>query len=272
MNKKSMATKSMTKIDRYGWSALDERCTYKRIPISQLNVGEYQRGEVCQQVTCAKAAHYTNAAAGAVIVAQRKDGTFWLVDGLQRKLAAERRSDITHLDCMVFQSKGEAHEAQVFLLCNKGRVAVSAMHKFHASVRAGLDPEATINKWAQDHGFVIADAHSTKGRVIRFATSLVRAWEMDASICKQSLHIVNRICDGEMNKYIFEGVMLLLRKGVDVDGEVNKIRSMGGQTRLLKEINTAAILLGKSKTWTTCAVGVLNVINHKRRNRIHVEF
>lgn len=270
INKASMISETMTKIERYKWDELDSKCTHKRLPIQALNVGAYQRGEASSMGTTSKAAHYSRAAAGAVIVGERKDGTYWLVDGLQRKLAAEKRADITHLDCMVFPSNGERHEAEVFLLCNRGRVAVSALHKYHASVRAGFEPEKTIDAWLSENGYCASDCKCKKE--IKCITRFVNSWKLDAESAKTALFICDEICDGFINGFIYEGIWVLLRKGVDVAGNKQKLIRLGGMDAILREINATAILCGKSKTWSTCAAGILSLINKRRQKKIYIEF
>jgi hypothetical protein len=262
-------TKTSKNIDRYKWDELDSKCTHKRLPLSALNIGAYQRGEASARITTSKAAHYRQAAAGAVVVGERKDGTYWLVDGLQRKLAAEKRGDITHLNCMVFSSNGEQHEAEIFLLCNRGRVAVSALHKYHASVRAGFEPESTINTWLNLNGYSVGDNKNRKE--IKCVTRFVDSWKYDEENAKKALVICDEICDGFINGFVFEGIWVLLRKGVDVSLYKDKLIRLGGRDAILNKINTTAILCGKSKTWSTCAAGVLSLINKGKQNKISID-
>lgn len=270
INKASMVSSTMTKIDRYKWDELDSKCTHKRLPLSVLNIGAYQRGEASALGTTSKAAHYSRAAAGAVIVGEREDGTYWLVDGLQRKLAAEKRADITHLDCMVFASNGEQHEAEVFLLCNRGRVAVSALHKYFASVRAGFEPEKTIDMWLRENGYRVSGNGNLKE--IKCITRFVNSWKLDIASAKEALFICDEICGGIINGFVYEGIWVLLRKGVDVSANKQKLIRLGGMNAILHEINATAILCGKSKTWSTCAAGILSLINKKRQKKITIEF
>ena len=265
-----IATSGLSKKEHYSWDNLDDVSTHMIIPISKLNVDtSYQRGEASNSSTIQKAKHMQHAAIGAIIVAKRLDGSFWIVDGLQRTLAASKRGDVTEIDCMVFNSHGQDHEAKVFLLCNKGRISVSACHKYQTSVTAGINPESEIDNWLKSNGFLVS-AHSGRG-CIRFPTKLIQAWGFNKEACKRALIITRQICGiDEINANVFCGVSTLIRNKINVESEVQKIISLGGLIKIQKEINTVAITLGLNKSLKVCGLGVLSVINHKRRKKLSV--
>jgi len=265
-----IAQSGLTKKEHYSWQDMDAPCSYQKIPIAELKVDtSYQRGEASNASTIEKAKNMQYAAMSAIIVAKRPGGTHWIVDGLQRTLAAKKRGDITHMDCMVFDSKGQNHEAEIFLLCNKGRIPVTALHKYKTSVTAGRSPESEIDKWLLENGFCVND-YAGQG-IIRFPYRLVENWAYNESACKQAILISSEICQGEINVEVFNAVAILIRNGINVRQEVTKIKSLGGQTRIQKEINTMAITLGVTKSLKTCGLGLLAVINHKRHKKIKVE-
>jgi hypothetical protein len=265
-----VAKSGLSKKEHYSWSDLDSKCEHMRLPINLLRVdSSYQRGEASNQSTIDKAKNMQHAAIGAIIVAKRNDGSLWIVDGLQRTLAAKKRGDVNEIDCMVFNSHGPKHEAEVFLLCNKGRVAVSAMHKYRTSVTAGRLPEREIDEWLTNNGYQVAD-HSGIN-MIRFPSRLIQAWQMNPEATKQALLITTEICGDDPVCDVFSGVAILLRNGINVKSEVKKIITLGGATRILKEINTIAVTLAVAKSLRVCGMGVLAVINHKRHRKITVQ-
>lgn len=266
-----IAISGISKKDHYSWDELDSKCSHNRILINELNIDpSYQRGEASNSSTIEKARHMQHAAIGAIIVGKRKDGTFWVVDGLQRTLAAQRRGDVKEMDCMVFQSRGVHHEAEVFLLCNKGRIPVSSYHKYKTCVTAGRMPEAEIDAWLTSNGFVVSD--QSRRCAIRFPSKLIQSWLMNKDACKQALELTREICSGdELNADVFVGVAILIRNNVNVKTEVRKIVSLGGVTKIQREINSIAITLGVSKSLKVCGMGLLAVINHKRHKKIRVD-
>lgn len=257
-----------TKVERYEWNALKARSKPMRIKIAELNVDEYQRGEAKRASTIKKAKHWDHAAAGAVIVGQRSDGSFWVVDGLQRTLAEALRGDIDAVDCMVFQSDGAEHEARVFQRCNLGRIPVDAIHKFRVAVKAGDEVECDVQNWVLANGLRIA---GDKGKnEIGFPSYVVHFWLANTDAVKRALLFAKRVGDGEMCSDIFKGAYLLITRGVDVEKYEASIIKRGGHKRLLRDINATAIEAGVSKNLNVCARGILSSINYRRRLRVGI--
>ena len=257
-----------TKADRYDWSVLKSRSKHMRIKIADLNVGDYQRGEANRISTIQKAKHWDHAAAGAIVVGQRSDGSFWIVDGLQRTLAEAVRGDIDAVDCMVFPSDGADHEARVFQLCNLGRIPVSAIHKFRVAVKAGDQTECAIDAWVKENGMCIAgDKHKNQ---IGFPSYVIQFWNTNTDAVKRALLFTKRVSDGDMCSYIFKGAYMLVTRGVDIEKYEASIIKRGGHTLLLRDINATAIEAGVSKNLNVCARGILMSINYKRKNRLEI--
>jgi len=257
------------KAERYEWDKLGVRSKPKRIKIADLNVDSYQRGEASRMSTIMRAKHFDHAAAGAVVVGQRSDGSFWIVDGLQRVLAETLRGDVGTVDCMVFQSSGKANEARVFQLCNISRSGVKAVHKFMVAVESGDEPECTINKWIVEEGFRVG---KEKGRnEIGFPAYVVQFWGLNAEAAKTALLFASRIGMGEMSAEVFKGTYMLLTHGVNVEVHEDRIMKLGGLAYVQHEINAVAITLGKSKNLNICACGILKAINHRKRYKVKMD-
>ena len=263
-----VASDGRTKAERYEWNALMKRSKPMRIKIANLNVGEYQRGEASRASTIDKAKNFDHAAAGSAVVGQRKDGTFWIVDGLQRALAEAIRGDIDAVDCMVFQSDGAAHEAQVFQRCNLGRSTVKAVHKFGVAVVAGSQPEVEIAEWIKAQGMRIGKEKNRNE--IGFPSYVVQFWKLNSAIAQRALLFTRRIGDGEMCANVFKGAYLLLSRGVEIEKYEDKITKAGGHRRILHDINATAIESGLSANMNVCAQGMLRCINNRKKNRIAI--
>lgn len=257
-----------TKVERYEWDALKDRSRHMRIKIEDLNVDDYQRGEAKRGSTIQKAKHWDHSAAGAVIVGQRSDGSFWVVDGLQRTLAEALRGDIDAVDCMVFKSDGTEHEARVFQLCNLGRIPVDAIHKFRVAVKAGDDTECAIHDWVLANGFRIA-ADKCKNN-IGFPAYVVQFWTANTDAVKRALLFSKRVGDGDMCSEVFKGAYMLITRGVDIEKYEDSIIKRGGHKLLLRDINSVAIEAGVSKNLNVCARGMLSSINYRRKLRVEI--
>lgn len=108
----------------------------KKISVDELNISDaYQRTVVKARVNRI-AKNLDQDAFGSLTVGQRADGSYWVVDGMQRLMAA-RKLGIAMVPCDVFQSEGQEHEARVFRLKNRERTNVSAVALFNAQMTEG---------------------------------------------------------------------------------------------------------------------------------------
>lgn len=111
----------------------------RKIGVDELNISDaYQRTIVPARVNRI-AKNLDQDAFGSLTVGQRRDGSYWVVDGMQR-LTAARKLGIAMVPCDVFQSDGQEHEARVFRLKNRERTNVSAVSLFNAQMTEG-DPQ-----------------------------------------------------------------------------------------------------------------------------------
>jgi hypothetical protein len=116
----------------------------RKIDVDELNISDsYQRTIVPARVNRI-AKNLDQDAFGSLTVGQRRDGTYWVVDGMQR-LTAARKLGIAMVPCDVFQSEGQEHEARVFRLKNKERTNVTACALFRAQLVEGDEQTVQIS-------------------------------------------------------------------------------------------------------------------------------
>ena len=128
--------KGVDKVKRYGWSVQDAPGEMRLLHKDMLQIHPaYQRDLVPQKVSEISAA-WSWVALGALVVGER-GGEFWVIDGQHRAAAAKRRSDITHLPCVVFKTADVKQEARGFLTIQTMRKPVTAVAKQKAMVTAG---------------------------------------------------------------------------------------------------------------------------------------
>lgn len=121
----------------------------RKIGVDDLNISEaYQRTIVPARVNRI-AKNLDQDAFGSLTVGHRRDGSYWVVDGMQR-LTAARKLGIAMVPCDVFESEGQEHEARVFRLKNRERTSVSALALFNAQMTEGdpqtLEIAAVVNR------------------------------------------------------------------------------------------------------------------------------
>lgn len=171
----------ISKSERYKWIIKDVPGELMFIHKDELTVDvDYQReGIVSKILHMAKA--WSWIACGVIIVALRDD-CFYVVDGQNRVLAAKRRSDITKLPCIVFESGGKKEEAKAFIDTNTCRKAVSARDKFRAAVVAEDETAIFIKNILETIGVTLV-SHSTKS---------VQHSSINCIAALQKLALVNR--------------------------------------------------------------------------------
>jgi hypothetical protein len=127
----------------------------RKISVDELNISDaYQRTIVPGRVNRI-AKNLDQDAFGSLTVGQRRDGSYWVVDGMQR-LTAARKLGVGMVPCDVFQSEGQEHEARVFRIKNRERTNVSACALFRAQLTE-CDPQSlAIAAVIKDAGLKLA--------------------------------------------------------------------------------------------------------------------
>lgn len=156
-NGTAAATDSGSKIDklkRYGWTSRGERPVLSWIPKASIQIdGRYQRKPSDSKVLRI-ASEFSWVAFGAISVARRPDGTFFVFDGQHRLLAVMRRSDIESIPCVVFDISPK-EEAGGFLDANSERRPVNAAEKFAAGVYGDRADWTIVSRVLQELGMSI---------------------------------------------------------------------------------------------------------------------
>ena len=207
----------------------------RQLSVEDLNIAEaYQRTMIGHQINKI-AKRYDDDAFGSLLVGRRKDGTYWVVDGLQR-LSAARKIGRKKVPCRIFESEGPQHEAAVFRKVNKDRSNVNAVALFKALLAEG-DEEA----------IAIQDAVASVGLKIRVENGKGAAWPWIKCVRSAQRcygrggadHLIDTlrvICDcwgGEddaLRGDIIDGMSLFLHKCDDID-----------RVRLVKKLRTTSV-------------------------------
>jgi len=148
----------------------------RKINVDELNISDaYQRTIVPARVNRI-AKGLDPDAFGSLTVGERRDGTLWVVDGMQR-LTAARKLGIAAVPCDVFQSEGQEHEARVFRLKNKERANVSACALFRAQLVEGDEQSVEIGKVVDAAGLKLRfDSRGQGWPYVKAVVSLEKAY------------------------------------------------------------------------------------------------
>mgnify|MGYP000874533122 CR=1 FL=1 len=256
----------VNKVERYDWVRPGDRGRQCKIAVGDLKFDHsYQRREVSNANTLALARGFNWVAFNSIVVMERDNGEKYVVDGQQRILAAMRRGDINEVPCILFKSDGREHEAQAFVSLNVRRAKVSAVAKFNASYRAALNPEKQIGDWLKTIGmYVTADGKDLRG--VCFPAHLIQTWNRDSDACKQAIVIQRDINGTEpLHSVCHNGIWWLIHNGIDVSQHADKIKQLGGRSAILRSVKSLEIETGLKAGVRGCGIGVIRLINHKRR-------
>ena len=255
--------KGVDKTTRYGWVTKDEPGELQMLHKDVLQIHPaYQRDVLLDKVKTITAA-WSWLSLGALVVGER-GGEFWVIDGQHRALAAKRRSDITHLPCVVFKTADVKTEARGFLELNTGRKPVTAVAKQKAMVAAGDEVAAYVQQQCEALGLEIKPTANHAGHLKCVAWCTRRAAEnkevfrlvlgMGAELSAQDqIPVAERL---------LEGLWLLNAKcgdGLADKRLVKRLREKGARV-LLDAANRAAAYYasGGGKVWAQGMLAELN--------------
>jgi hypothetical protein len=257
----------LDKVTTYKWRPLGDTGSFKWIPKGSLFVDRSYQRDVASSKILSIAAEWNWESCGAISVMERQDGRYVVVDGQNRTLAAWKRSDITHLPCMVFESQGIHHEATAFVEINTNRKTVSAYTKFKALLIAGDSTARQIADAAQENGFVIRpDTGSTK--TITCIAACQRVWDQNPGKFREIFKVACELAsldDVSLHHILLLGLAVLNRKisvGLSDEKLHKRLKEIGARA-LVSEARKASYRAGKGgeNIW---AEGMLDIVNRKR--------
>ena len=159
---------------------------YKRIAIDKLNVAVSYQRQVSRTMVSTIVTNYQADCFGTLTVGLREDGTYWVVDG-QTRLEAARKLGLRNVPCMVFESEGQSHEAQLFRLVNNQR-HMSLAAKVKAQLIEGDPDTHAVSEIVAGRGFELCFDKSGGWPRIRTFKPLFDLYE--AGLLERALDVV----------------------------------------------------------------------------------
>lgn len=270
------------KIQKFNWNTqIGELGVNTMIDKWKINIDTSYQRNISDSRVLAIAKNWQWEAFGRLLVGNRSDGSLFIVDGQHRLLAARKRSDIKDLPCVVFNSRGSGHEADVFLVTNTSRGPMSALQKFKALLIIG-DPVAIGIKDAADSlGLIIPEKSGGKrnnplGKETSLSCieTLMNAWRTNAKDAERCLVLCKEISkEYAITKDLYNGVFYLNQKMKKVGDFVYDYRDKlvaCGYVSIMSTIKNQQIILGYGGHLVS-ASGLLAVINKNRRKKIIIE-
>lgn len=254
----------LSKIERYGWELeTGKLTTFKFINKNVLNVDKSYQRPPSETTANFYAKNWNWTAVNVLVVGQRSDGSYWVVDGQHRLFAAMKRADITELPCSVFQSDGSKEEASLFVKLNTARRTANVLERFHADIVCENKDALAIRDLVEKHGFRIC-----YGGKIMSISCIAKVYEYynngaGMDILDKTFAIMEPLCKHEnMNKSVFSGVAYIL-KNYDIS-DLKKFMvnlEKQGQKTIIRCINERSAESSGRRGDKICALGVMDATN-----------
>lgn len=263
----SETVNGVDKKTRYGWVTKDEPGVLKYLHKDALQIHPaYQRDVILQKVK-EITAQWSWVGAGVIVVGER-GGEYWVIDGQHRVTAAKRRSDITLLPCVVFQTEDVKQEAIAFLDLNTGRKPVSSLGKFKAMIAAGDEAAITVNRVLEELGVTTAPT-ATKGKELKSVAWAVKKAGENAEKFKLVMRTAAELShDMPIQHRLLDGLWYInerLQGGISDKRFNERLHSVGAR-RLIEGANKAAayFVAGGASVWATGMMEEINKGLHKK--------
>ena len=163
---------------RYNWIIRNAPGEFLMIPKADLEVDHgYQRNKVSQRRVDELCRTWDWIACGCLVVSLRDDNKWYVLDGQHRKLAADQRSDIHELPCLVFETSGRREEAIGFLSINQGRVGVAGLDRYKAQLLSGDNTAQALDALLHRTGHKFG--HTAAGKTVSCVMCLYALMQED---------------------------------------------------------------------------------------------
>jgi hypothetical protein len=183
---------------RWSWKVLDKKGAFCWIAKERLLIDHtYQRDKISQERVTEYAAQWSWVLCGALSIV-RRDGKYYVVDGQNRKLAADKRTDITELPCMAFASITTIEEeAAAFVALNTRKTAVNSVDKFKALLVAKDVDAVGLNAVIESTGHRIAAGGGQSGqKTVGCVLTLLRLYRRDQAVFARLWPLLSDMCVG----------------------------------------------------------------------------
>jgi hypothetical protein len=240
----------MDKVTRYHWTIKNAPGEFLLIAKEELEVDQsYQRNRINQRRVDELCRAWDWIACGCLVVALREDNKWFVMDGQHRKLAADMRSDIRNLPCLVFETTSRREEALGFLAINQGRVGVGCLDRYRAQLLAGDKTAFALETIVKSTGHRFG--HEASARTISCVQGLYNMVREDRERFERLWPLLAELHpDGPMTDLVIKGLWVVdkwlgkVGRTVTASPYREKLLALGG-TGLSHEIRREIALIGQ---------------------------
>lgn len=263
---------SVPKRDKFDWSTGGSKGDFRWVQKNDLNIdSRYQRDQVSENKVREIAREWDWLLLGVISVIEREDGSLWVFDGGHRTRAAFFRDDIKELPCMVHKVGAVNEEAKAFVARNTMVSNVAAFDRYKASVCAAEPVAVKVQDILEEFGLTPSKGGTTSAGFLSCIGTVQNCVREDAEGTRKVLGFLLGIAgDRVVVGKVLMGMFTLYRhfkpKFDVIDKYGDKI-SRHSQREIEVKISQFATECGKGGN-TIAAKAILELINHKNRNRI----
>lgn len=262
---------AVSKVEALGWKMNGQPGEFMLLSKTILRIDHtYQRDNINNIRVLEIASDWWWISLGCLIVGRRSDGTFWVLDGQHRKLAADKRSDVDKLPCIVFDVESIAEEATGFVGSNTLRGPVSMYYRYRANIAKQDESALAIAQMVAETGHRITRGGGTKDGV-SFVALLCREHARSEEVARRIWHLLVRIAAGQPVSGDLFGALCFIEHymkkrnlGSLTDPRNAAALVKAGQDKLVQKMDQAVVLEGRGGDKTR-AIGVLKQVNHGRQ-------
>jgi hypothetical protein len=206
-NQDTLANTGLTKVRQYKWLMIGAPGELAYLDKTVLEVDHrYQRPAKNNRVL--RLANRWNWLACGVLTIAKRDGRYFVVDGQHRLMAALKRSDITALPCLVFESTEMREEAVAFRDSNKERRPITSFEQWNANLVAGDEATHFANTLINKAGRTAASVASPG--TVRCLTLLVNAARNTRDELSRVWPLVSEVCEGAvLHEHVLSSMLYL---------------------------------------------------------------
>jgi hypothetical protein len=256
----------LDKVTRYHWTMRNAPGEFLMIPKSELEVDPaYQRNRINQRRVETLSRAWDWIACGCLVVALREDNKWFVMDGQHRKLAADMRSDIRELPCLVFETTCRRDEAVGFLAINQGRVGVGSLDRYRAQLISGDKTAFAVDSMLRSTGHRAGEKASA--RTVSCVKCLYNLAKEDRPRLDRLWPLLAELHpDGPMTDLVVKGLWTVDRwlgeRSVTEPPYREKLLAIGGKG-LHHEIRREMAVIGQGGS-RVCACAIAKYVNKQR--------
>ena len=231
----------------------------------------YQRVHTRKKII-AMAKEWSWIACGAITVSERSNGTYAIIDGQHRVLAAKSRFGDTSLPCLVFQMVSVSDEARGFYNADANRTVLETLAKFKAKL-AYNDPETIyIKSVCNSVGIQIVHGKSPRCfRSVGLCYEMIR--KSNRTTFESVMTCLSELCKNDVITSRVAAGLFYLATNLDGGIENPRFRNRLISTNVSaieKSIYMAGTYygIGGNKVW---GIGILNAINKNLKNKFKLK-